>query len=246
MAPVIFAPCAHAFADRSLVVPPSTSSELLAGISCAHAFADPPVLNAPEFASPCAYSFALYNDPVTAASVIVAQLFAEPSALWVDVPTAHSFADASSAVEVGVVARVAQSFADPVTVSTPVPPIACALDENSPSATTPVTFVAHSSEVPAEPLASTAESEDSPAFVDAVPAEPLAEDAELAAAATAVSGSSKVKVMFPSPSNFKPLLVLAALFAVIVAAAAAVPEKAVTPVRVSANRIVASEPVSNC
>ena len=66
----------------------------------------------------------------TESSANVAHDLAEPSFLWVDTPVAHSFADASVAVLEGVVAFVAQSFAEPDTVSTPVPPCAYAFALN--------------------------------------------------------------------------------------------------------------------
>ncbi len=69
-----------------------------------------------EAVVPTAHSFAdqLPADaPLTIAPVYVAQSFAEPSFLCVDTPVAHSFADASVAVVVGVVASCAQFLADP-------------------------------------------------------------------------------------------------------------------------------------
>ena len=55
-------------------------------VSCAHPLADPPVATASELPSPCAYSFALANAPVTNVSNVVAHSFEEPSG---GVPTAY-------------------------------------------------------------------------------------------------------------------------------------------------------------
>ena len=74
VAPVIDAPCDHALAERSFVPAPFTLA-----VSCAHPLADPPVETASELPSPCAYSLALANDPVTKASSVVAHSLAEPS-----------------------------------------------------------------------------------------------------------------------------------------------------------------------
>ena len=73
-----------------------------------------------------------------------------------DVPIAHSLAEASVAVLEGVVAFVAQSLAEPVAVSTPVPPIAWAFAEKPKSLppatlsvytlTAPFTFCAQSAD----------------------------------------------------------------------------------------------------
>jgi len=68
-----------------LVVAPFTFA-----VSCDQPLADPPVATASEFPSPCAYSFALDNEPVTNASTVVAHSFEEPS---VGVPTACSLAE---------------------------------------------------------------------------------------------------------------------------------------------------------